>query len=88
MPPIYQDVSTRNNTSHLLFLARSKELGHWEKESRCSLSQNGPLPTRHVEKKWDETKHVTLFVEESKGIQTFQGAMLKQFVSLDSIPDL
>ena len=38
---IYQGPSQR------IFRLRSKELGHWEKESRCSLSQNGPLPTRH-----------------------------------------
>ena len=57
---------------------RSKELGHWEKESRCSLSQNGPLPTRRPfvffrnkkkgEKGGSKLRHTSFFFSsESKG---------------------
>ena len=52
---------------------RSKELGHWEKESRCSLSQNGPLPTRHrfFEKKTGRKKQTETHVFFFFGIQKY-----------------
>ena len=86
MPPIYQDVSTRKTSPFVSRkVERARALG---KRVQVLAISKWPATNQARRKKRDETKHVTLFVEESKGIQTFQGAMLKQFVSLDSILDL